>query len=202
MIKSCVICGGPFEGNAAIACSYKCRSENTRNKDKEYRLANREKQLEQKREWNEANREQRKAYYAANRDHILECSREYHQANREYKLEYSRAYYVKFRETLIEKSKKYRVANREKILTRARDHYWANRERLVEYQRARREANLELYRERMRGYQAKRRFAYQVVKELLPIIERSHRHLSQDQRDTTCYRIMKQLSEVNNGANQ
>ena len=126
-IEDSLILSGREKGN----CINKIRSGNV-SKDDRYRQQcyqqNREKILEQQREYREQNREKifeyHREYREQNREKRLEYQREYNKKNREKRLEYQREYNKKNREKYIEYKREYNKKNREK-----------NREKKREYQR-------------------------------------------------------------------
>jgi hypothetical protein len=117
----------------------------TKEKNRAYYEANREKVLEKERTYREANREK-----------VLEYKRAYHEANREKIAEQKRAYYEANREKFLEKERKYREANREKVLLSKRTYREANREKVLEKDRTYREANREKFLLRRASERAKK----------------------------------------------
>jgi len=95
---------------------------------KEWCEDNREKILEQQKQYNQDNREKIKQYYQDNREKILEQRKQYHQDNLEKISEYHKQYYQDNRDKLTQ----YRQNNREKIAEQRKQHYQANRDKIEE----------------------------------------------------------------------
>lgn len=79
--------------------------------------------------------------YTKNRDRILEQKREYREANSERLAERNREYRDANSGRIAEKNRKYRDANRDRINEKMRDYYQQNRNRIAERDRKYREVN-------------------------------------------------------------
>lgn len=92
-----------------------------RQRQREYRVANREQVLERKRE-----------HYLANREAIAEKNRRYHQENRESVLKQRRRHYQENREALVEVRREYREAKHEVVAESKRQYRLANPHKMWE----------------------------------------------------------------------
>ena len=110
-----------------------------------WRKANRERLLEQKRQ-----------YYKVNREHCNSKSKQWYEANcektKEYKRQWYRANWQRIKEKDRQRYHEYRKANKEKLLERSRKYYEANREQILERARMRHKLNPSKQRERHRKY--------------------------------------------------
>ena len=79
-----------------------------KNQNKRYREANREKDLDRKKQWYEANKEQQKQYREANRNKIAEYKKQYREANKEKLTEQRKQRYQDNKEKELERNKQYR----------------------------------------------------------------------------------------------
>jgi hypothetical protein len=96
--------------------------------------------------------EKKRAYREANRDSIAEKQRAYREANRDSIAEKKRAYYEANRDSIAEKKRAYYEANRDSIAEKQRAYREANRDSIAEKQRAYREANRDSIAEKQRAY--------------------------------------------------
>lgn len=103
----------------------KCRSQ-CRQCEKEYKLANKEKEREYSRKYREANSERIKKWREDNKDVIAESDKKYRLANAEKIKKNRREYYEKNKSEYSEKSKAYYKKNKEKIKQRTKEYYLLN----------------------------------------------------------------------------
>ena len=86
---------------------------------KQYREANREKELERCKQWRENNKdkiaEKNKRYYEANKEKILEYNKQWRETNKDKVAKYSKQYRENNRDKIIKKNKRYYKANKEKL---------------------------------------------------------------------------------------
>jgi hypothetical protein len=107
-----------------------------------YRAANRERLLEEKRRYYQANRERRLEYWRQyrlkNMEQIRESNQRYNHANRERRLAYGRSYLAANRGRILEEKRRYHHANRDGILRRKRVLYHRKRQIIAKIEEARR----------------------------------------------------------------
>ena len=93
--------------NGKYGLEARCK-ECAKNQNKRYREANREKDLDRKKQWYEANKEQQKQYREANRDKRAEYNKQYREANKEKIAKQRKQRYQDNKEKELERNKQYR----------------------------------------------------------------------------------------------
>ena len=123
---------------------------------KQYREANREKELERCKQWRENNKEKiakkNKQYYEANKEKILEYNKQWRETNKDKAVKYSKQYRENNKDKIAEKQKQYYETNKEKIVERQKQWNEANRDKTLEYHKQYYETNKEKIAERRKQY--------------------------------------------------
>ena len=116
VMKRCTVCGRWLVAstvnfyklkNGKYGLEARCK-DCAKNQNKRYREANREKDLDRKKQWYEANKEQQKQYREANRNKIAEYKKQYREANKEKMTEQRKQRYQGNKEKELERNKQYR----------------------------------------------------------------------------------------------
>ena len=116
VMKRCTVCGRWLVAstvnfyklkNGKYGLEARCK-DCAKNQNKRYREANREKDLDRKKQWYEANKEQQKQYREANRNKIAEYKKQYREANKEKMTEQRKQRYQDNKEKELERNKQYR----------------------------------------------------------------------------------------------
>jgi len=106
------------KNNDCVNIRIECRTK------KEYKLANKDKLLEQSKEYRLANKdkllEQSKEYRLANKDIILEKKKEFYNKNKEVILEQKKEFYNKNKEVILEQKKEYRNKNKAELAQKSK----------------------------------------------------------------------------------
>lgn len=110
------------------------------------------KKYKTEKERKQAQRERAKRWYQSNKERILEQLKQYRQANPDKVAEYQKQYYEANKEHILEQMKQYYRANTDKIAEYQKQYYEANADKIKEY----RETNAERKREYYKEYQRKR----------------------------------------------
>lgn len=94
--------------------------------NRKYRLANKDKIKENKKEYYNKNKERKKAYYEDNKEQINDNS----ETNKERKKENNKKYYNKNKEKINKRNKEWKEENKEKIKENGKKYYEENKEKI------------------------------------------------------------------------
>ena len=158
-IEDSLIISGWEKGN----CINKIRSGNIKNEDwyikklhKNYYNKNKDRILEQQRQYQRENREKcneyQRDYREKNKDKVLNKRRQYQEENKQRIQEQKRQYRQKNKDKLREYEREYQRKNRDKINEYKRQYRQKNRDKILEQNREYREKNREKYNEYHREY--------------------------------------------------
>ena len=128
---------------------------------KEYRLENLERITAYNKIWHDDNRESQlenfKQYYQENRERILKKDAEYKRNNKEHYKKYNEQYYKVNIEKVRATNKQYRVENKDKIAITNAIHYRNNKEHYKKYNKEYNKNNPDIIRKNSQRYEAKKK---------------------------------------------
>jgi len=119
---------------------FKCKS-CSKEYDKEYYQANKERKKEFNKEYYKHNKELHKKYYEENKEYIKERRKKYREENKEYIKERGKKYKQANKKKIIKYHKEYYKDNKEKIIEYSKEYYKDNKEKINEYNRNRKKTD-------------------------------------------------------------